>query len=202
MDPFVYRWGVVPAKIAMWVEQPAVLLTLITSTFLHGGWAHLIGNMLYLGIFGDNVEDRLGRGRFLLFYLSGGIVAGLVQVWFTPGSSIPAIGASGAVAAVLGAYMVLYPRARVRFIIPPLFFLGAFSIPAVFTLGFWFVSQFFNGLFSLGTMTAAFSGGIAWWAHVGGFVVGMIVALGLPKQPSTPQSPQPRTVYHYDYDYR
>lgn len=200
MEAIIYRWGVVPADLADWTAQPSVLLTLITSTFLHGGWAHLIGNMLYLGIFGDNVEDRMGRGWYLLFYLSGGVVAGLVQVWFTPGSQIPAIGASGAVAAVLGAYMVLYPGARVRVIIPPLFLLGTFSMPAILTLGFWFIGQFFSGLFTLGAMTAAFAGGVAWWAHVGGFLVGVMVALGLPEKPKAPRPPRPRTVYYY-YDY-
>jgi membrane associated rhomboid family serine protease len=201
VEALVYRWGVVPARIALWPQQPAVLLTLISSTFLHGGWAHLIGNMLYLGIFGDNVEDRLGHGRFLLFYLGGGIVSGLVQVWFTSGSPAPAIGASGAVAAVLGAYMVLYPAAGVRVIIPPLFFFGSISVPAIFTLGLWFVAQFFNGLFSLGAMSAAVAGGVAWWAHVGGFVTGMIVAFRLPR-PRPPIPPQPTYIYRYHDYYR
>jgi membrane associated rhomboid family serine protease len=200
VEALVYRWGVVPTQIALWPQQPAVLLTLISSTFLHGGWAHLIGNMLYLGIFGDNVEDRLGHGRFLLFYLGGGIVAGLVQVWFTPGSPVPAIGASGAVATVLGAYMVLYPAARVRVIIPPFFFFGTIAVPAILTLGFWFVGQFFNGLFSLGAMSAAYSGGVAWWAHVGGFVTGMIIAFRLPRPPRPPVPSRPTYVYRtYDY---
>ncbi|MFQ5398304.1 MAG: rhomboid family intramembrane serine protease [Anaerolineae bacterium] len=200
MEAFVYRWGVVPARLAQWAQHPVVLITLVTSMFLHGGWLHLLGNMLYLWIFGDNVEDRLGHGRFLLFYLAGGVAAGLVQAFFTAGSPLPAIGASGAVAAVLGAYMVLYPAARVHVLIPLFFWFTTVSVPAVFALGLWFISQFFNGLFSLG-MTAAYAGGVAWWAHVGGFIMGAYVAGKLPKRPSRPRHIIIYNNYNYDNDF-
>ena len=175
LQEFILQWGAVPARIQRWNEDPAVLITLITSMFLHGGWLHLIGNMVYLWIFGDNVEDRLGHVRYLIFYLLGGIVAGLVQVWFSPGSPIPGIGASGAVAAVLGAYLVFYPSAHVLVGIPIFFWLEVVALPAILVLGFWFVTQFFSGLFSLALVDAAYTGGVAWWAHVGGFVAGLIL---------------------------
>lgn len=174
-EAFVYRWGAVPARLAHWPQEPAVLLTLLTSTFLHGGWFHLIGNMLYLGIFGDNVEDRLGYGRYLLFYLVGGVLAGIIQAFFTPDSPLPAIGASGAVAAVLGAYLVLFPHARVLMLVPLFFWMEIVAVPSSLALGLWFFGQFFNGLFSLAYVNAAYAGGIAWWAHVGGFLVGVIL---------------------------
>jgi membrane associated rhomboid family serine protease len=175
LQRFIYRWGVVPARLERWLENPVVLITLVTSMFLHGGWLHLIGNMIYLWIFGDNVEDRLGSIRYLLFYLIGGIAAGLLQAIFTPGSRVPGIGASGAVAAVLGAYLVFFPAGRVLVGVPLFFWFEVFTVPAILALGFWFISQFFNGLLSLAVGPAAFTGGVAWWAHVGGFVTGMIL---------------------------
>lgn len=198
VNDFILQWGAVPARLAGWTEDPFVLVTLLTSIFLHGGWWHLIGNMLYLSIFGDNVEDRLGHGRYLLFYMAGGVLAGLAQIWFTPGSTAPAIGASGAVAAVLGTYMVLYPRARVRVLFFIFFFIQVISIPALLVLGLWFVTQLFNGVFSLTAASAAMMGGVAWWAHVGGFVMGIIVGLLLRRRP--PRAPQPyppRPYYTY-----
>ncbi len=175
LERFIYRWGAVPARLEHWAANPIVLITLITSMFLHGGWFHLIGNMVYLWIFGDNVEDRLGSIRYLLFYLTGGVVAGVLQAWFTPGSPVPGIGASGAVAAVLGAYMVFFPAGRVLVGVPLFFWFEIFAVPAFLALGFWFVAQFFSGLLSLAVGPAAFTGGVAWWAHVGGFVVGMVL---------------------------
>ncbi len=170
----VFTFGLIPAR--FWAESGIVRwLPVFSAMFLHGGWWHLISNMLALYIFGDNVEDRLGHTRYLIFYLLGGLLAGFAYVWTSPGSMIPTIGASGAIAAVLGAYFVLYPLARVITLIPipVFFFFPIFEIPAVIYLGFWFLSQLFNGTFAL--TGAVQTGGIAWWAHIGGFVAGMIL---------------------------
>jgi membrane associated rhomboid family serine protease len=163
LNEFITLYGVVPAAFA-----PA---TLVTSMFLHGSWSHVLGNMWYLWIFGDNVEDRVGHGRFILFYLLCGIVAALGQVAVAPHSTLPTIGASGAIAGVMGAYFVLYPRSRVLTLIPWIF-LQIVELPAIVLLGFWFVMQ----LFSAGTIamtTSSNGGGVAFAAHVVGFVVGM-----------------------------
>jgi len=147
-----------------------------SSMFLHGGWLHLIGNMWTLWIFGDNVEDRLGHAKYLVLYLASGIAAALLHIYTNLNSQLPTIGASGAVAGVMGAYFRFYPHARVETIIPP-FFLGPyFVLPAVLFLGWWFFLQFFNGALSLGAGAKGF-GGVAWWAHVGGFVFGVAVCL-------------------------
>ena len=181
LDAFITRWGIVPADLtAAWAAGDwvsAETATLVTSQFLHGGWLHVLGNLLFLWIFGNNIEDRFGRLRFLAFYLVGGIVAGLTQVAIDPTSTIPTIGASGAIAAVLGAYLVLFPRARVTTAIFLIFFYQLIDIPAVFVLGFWFVLQLFDGLGSLGAMGAATTGGVAFFAHIGGFVFGAAIAL-------------------------
>jgi len=170
LDRLVMTYGTVPARFL--TGDPQALLTLFTSMFLHGGWLHIIGNLWVLFIFGDNVEDRMGSGRYFLFYFASGIVAGLTQIIVGPNSHIPAIGASGAIAGVLGAYLVLFPGARVLTLVP-LFFLPWFiEIPAIIFLGFWFILQFFNGVLAL-QMTAAL-GGIAYWAHIGGFLFGVI----------------------------
>ena len=178
---FITRWGVVPAELVAVARSGAILsaetLTLVTSQFLHGSLVHIGGNLLFLWIFGNNIEDRFGRGRFLAFYLVGGIVAGLSQVAVDPASTVPTIGASGAIAAVLGAYLVLFPRARVTTAIFLVFFYQLIEIPAVIVLGFWFVLQLFDGLGSLGPMGAATTGGVAFFAHIGGFVFGATVAL-------------------------
>lgn len=149
----------------------AGLLSVLTSMFLHGGWLHLGGNMLYLWIFGNNVEDRLGRVRFTLFYLACGAAGSLAQAFVDPASTVPLVGASGAIAGVLGAYLVLYPRARVVTVIPVFFIIEMASVPAIFVIGLWFLLQLAQGVGSLGSAT-----GIAWWAHVGGFAVGLLVA--------------------------
>jgi membrane associated rhomboid family serine protease len=179
LDAFVTEWGIVPARLtAAWasgVDVAGQALTLITSQFLHGGWLHLLSNMLYLWIFGNNVEDRLGRIGFLVFYLVGGIVAGLAQVAITPDSTIPTIGASGAIAATLGAYLVLFPGARITSLVFLGFFYQLIDVPAVVVLVFWFVLQLIDGLTSLG-MTDV-SGGVAFFAHIGGFVFGAVVGL-------------------------
>ena len=178
---FITRWGVVPAELVAAFRAGAVAsmesLTLITSQFLHGSLVHIGGNMLFLWIFGNNIEDRFGRFRFLAFYLVGGIVAGLTQVAIDPTSTIPTIGASGAIAAVLGAYLVLFPRARVTTAVFLIFFYQLIEVPAVIVLGFWFVLELFDGLGSLGAMGAATTGGVAFFAHIAGFVFGAAVAL-------------------------
>jgi membrane associated rhomboid family serine protease len=178
LDDLLAMWGVVPADLtAAWTHGEYLSresATLVTSQFLHGGWLHLGGNMLYLWIFGNNVEDRFGRVRFLLFYILGGVVAGLSQVAIDPTSSVPTIGASGAIAATLGAYLVLFPRARVTTLVFLGFFYQLIDIPAIVVLGFWFVLQLIDGLASLGPVQAG--GGVAFFAHIGGFVAGALVA--------------------------
>ena len=178
---FITRWGVVPAELIDALRAGAFAsaeaLTLVTSQFLHGSLIHIAGNMLFLWIFGNNIEDRFGRLAFLGFYLVGGIVAGLTQVAIAPTSTVPTIGASGAIAAVLGAYLVLFPGARVTTAIFLVFFYQLIEIPAIFVLGFWFVLQLFDGLGSLGAMGQATTGGVAFFAHIGGFIFGAAVAL-------------------------
>ncbi len=166
-------FGATPVRIVTDWINPLTLLTLITAMYLHGGWAHLLGNMFYLWIFGDNVEDRMGHRRFFIFYTLCGVLAGLAQVLAMPTSNVPAIGASGAIAGVLGAYLLLFPRARVRTLVPLFFFYTTVYLPAVLVLGGWFLVQFLNGLASLNINVQI--GGIAWWAHVGGFISGMIL---------------------------
>jgi membrane associated rhomboid family serine protease len=177
LKSFMFAWGMVPARVTLalrYGEEPMTgpALTFISSMFLHGGWLHLIGNMWYLWIFGDNVEDRLGHWKFLAFYLLAGIVAALLQYALNPASQMPTVGASGAIAGVLGAYLVAFPRARVVTLVPLFVFFQVMALPAVVVLGFWFVIQFFNGALSLGFGGAG--GGIAWWAHVGGFAFGIV----------------------------
>ena len=147
---------------------------LLFSMFLHGGFAHIIGNMLYLWIFGDNVEDRLGHLKYVFFYFGCGWAASYAHIWSSPASRLPSIGASGAIAGVLGAYITLYPHAHVMTLLPLGFFTQVVRIPAVFFLGFWFVQQFLMGAMSLGVTTAE-TGGVAWWAHIGGFAAGVVL---------------------------
>jgi membrane associated rhomboid family serine protease len=154
-----------------WREQ---ITPFLSSMFLHGGWTHLLGNMWTLWIFGDNVEDRLGHARYLVFYLVGGVVAALLHIFTNLGSTIPTIGASGAIAAVMGAYFRLYPHARIEMVVPPFIFGPLFVVPAVVFLGWWFILQFFNGTLSLVAVPSTV-GGIAWWAHIGGFVFGAML---------------------------
>ena len=173
-------WALIPARLSAAMSGgggggPAVLATVVTSMFLHGGWIHLIGNMLYLWIFGNNVEDRFGRLGFVGFYLVGGIAAAVSQVLIDPHSTTPVIGASGAIAAVLGAYLVLYPRARVLSLVFLGFFYQLLQVPAVIVLGFWFILQLIDGLASLGVSHS--SGGVALFEHIGGFIVGVAVGL-------------------------
>jgi membrane associated rhomboid family serine protease len=161
-----------------WME---LVTPFFTSLFLHGGWLHLFSNLWVLWIFGDNVEDRLGHRRFLLFYLAAGVAASALHILTNPHSHLFTLGASGAIAGVMGAYFRLYPRARVLTLIPP-FVLGPyFVLPAVVFLGFWFLLQFFSGTLSLGADAGA--GGVAWWAHVGGFAFGVVCCLFVRRQP-------------------
>jgi len=176
----MYDFGVVPWLVnnpeARDVLGFRLYRTFFTFMFLHGGWLHIISNMWYLWIFGDNVEDRLGHWRFLIFYLLCGIASGLVHTFFAAGSKAPCIGASGAVAGVLGAYIVCFPRARVMTIVPVFFFFMFLRLPAVFLLGIWFFMQLLNSTLTLGVKTQG--SGVAYWAHVGGFIAGIIL-LGL-----------------------
>ncbi len=146
------------------------------SMFLHAGWWHLISNMLALYVFGDNIEDRLGHVGYLAFYVFSGVAAAMAQMLVSSRSFAPMVGASGAIAGVLGAYILLYPRARVWSLVPLFFIFRPVQIPAVVYLGFWFISQLFNGFLALGVMGAVESGGVAWFAHIGGFVFGLVIA--------------------------
>jgi membrane associated rhomboid family serine protease len=172
LDKLVYNFGMVPVSVlsggvSQWI-------TVFTSMFLHGSWMHLISNMLAMYIFGDNVEDRLGHWRYLVFYLLGGTLAGLVHIFIYPDSQLPTVGASGAIAVILGAYLVLYPKARVVTLVPIIFFFSFVEIPAVVYLGFWFLSQLFSGTLALAVNTFQ-SGGVAFWVHIGGFIFGVIM---------------------------
>jgi membrane associated rhomboid family serine protease len=170
LEQFVGAYALIPA----WFSWPA----LVTSQFLHAGWLHAVGNMVYLWIFGDNVEDRLGHGGYLLFYLGSGAAAAVLQTLFDPFSNVPMIGASGAIAGVMGAYFVLYPHSRVLTAVFLVIFFDIIEIPALFFLGIWFLMQLLSGVGSLGVSNAA-GGGIAFWAHIGGFVVGAAVGFAL-----------------------
>jgi len=167
---FVANYALIPA----WFSVPA----LFTSQFLHGGWMHIISNMLYLWIFGDNVEDRLGHFRYLLFYLGAGAAAAILQTLFDPFSSVPMVGASGAIAGVMGAYFILYPYSRVLTVVFLIIFFDIIEIPAVFFLGLWFLLQLLSGVGSLAVSNAA-GGGVAFWAHIGGFAAGALIGLVL-----------------------
>ena len=173
LQRFVTEYGVVPARLLG--GDPVALLTLLTNQFLHGGWLHLISNLWALYIFGDNVEDRMGSGRYLIFYLVCGVAASLLQAFLTPLSTLPLIGASGAIAGVLAAYLLFFPTARVITLIPIFFFASFIEIPAVLYLVIWFVLQLFNGVMSLG-VSAGDMGGVAYWAHIGGFAAGLLLA--------------------------
>jgi membrane associated rhomboid family serine protease len=166
VEEFVLYFGLVPAAFS-WVA-------VFTSMFLHGGFLHFGGNMLYLWIFGDNVEDRMGRGRFVVFYLLCGVAAALAQTIINPDSVVPVVGASGAIAGVMGAYFVLYPRSRILTLLPFFIFSQLIEVPAIFFLGIWFVMQLMSGVGSIATATGGEpSGGIAFWAHIAGFAAGV-----------------------------
>jgi membrane associated rhomboid family serine protease len=204
-DLFFYDWGFLPPCLADYLgiptdaaareialfcptdgREPAQLLT---SMFMHAGWGHIAFNMLFLWIFGDNVEDRLGHARYLLFYLFCGLVAALVQAYFALDTVIPNVGASGAIAGIMGAYLVLYPRAMVQVIILPIFFFP-FIVPAVALMLVWFLTQLLSGIEEIGQTTAG--SGVAWWAHVGGFAAGaLIMLITRPRRPRLRSVPPP-----------
>ena len=181
-DRLIGGWGLVPARLMGQsagdsIGGPPAIATIFSSMFLHADPLHIGGNMLYLWIFGNNVEDRLGRPLFLVFYLAGGVLAALAQVAIAPHSEVPVIGASGAIAAVLGAYLILYPQARVQTLVYLGFFYQLIQIPAVVILGFWFLLQVMSAVLSVGDPNT--SGGVALFAHIGGFVAGVLVGLAV-----------------------
>jgi membrane associated rhomboid family serine protease len=177
LNSFIQAWGVVPREYMAARDLPPTIplpfwSTLITSMFLHGGWMHLFGNMLYLWIFGDNIEKVMGAGRFLVFYLVCGLAASFAHIAFGGGSTVPAVGASGAISGVLGAYLVLFPRNQVRVLTRG----GIMSVPAIVVLGFWILIQMISGLGSLTATSETAGGGVAYMAHIGGFVAGLVLA--------------------------
>lgn len=173
-----YSWGVIPASLVHNLQVPEEIYrvppmaTLITSMFMHGGFMHLIGNMLYMWIFADNIEDELGKTKFIIFYILSGIAAALTQVYMNTESTVPMVGASGAIGGVLGAYIVNHPRAKVLVLIPLGFFTQIIKVPAIFVLGIWFILQFVSSAFS-----SSSGGGVAYGAHIGGFIFGAIAIL-------------------------
>lgn len=178
VESLIRSLGVIPAHFNNFLSlNPSgwlhLILTLFSSVFLHGSWFHVISNMWYLWIFGDNIEDRTGHLRFLLFYLLCGLLAGIAHIVMNPLSEIPTIGASGAVAGVMGAYIVLFPRSKITTLIFLVIFIQIVRIPAIIFLGFWFILQLLSGTLSLGIIEK--SGGVAWWAHIGGFFTGMVI---------------------------
>jgi membrane associated rhomboid family serine protease len=178
IEPTLFAVAFIPAR--FWYSPDlANIFTMFVSMFLHGGWIHLGGNMLYLWIFGDNVEDRLGHGKYLFFYFICGIAATMAHAVMNPASRIPSIGASGAIAGVLGGYIVMFPRARVTTLIPIFVFITVREIPAVVVLGFWFVFQLFIATASRGVAGVEEAGGVAYFAHIGGFIAGMILVIAM-----------------------
>ena len=177
LQSFIQAWGVVPREFSAGRDLPPTIpypfwSTLFTSMFLHGGWGHLGGNMLFLWIFGDNIEHRLGHLRFVLFYLLCGLAASFAHIFFNSGSAIPAVGASGAISGVLGGYLLMFPRNRVYV----LTWGGVIAVPALFMLGLWIVTQFVNGVGSIAVTDETSGGGVAYLAHIGGFVAGLVLA--------------------------
>ena len=177
LEGFVQSWAIIPYEITHGVDLPPasiqpIYLTLITAMFLHGGFVHIAGNMLFLWIFGNNIEDAMGSLRFLVFYLLCGLAAAFAQIAVGPNSDVPNIGASGAIAGVLGAYLLLFPRAEVQTLVFLGFFVRLVRLPALLFLGLWFVLQLFSGVAGLG-MEA--TGGVAWFAHIGGFIAGIVL---------------------------
>jgi membrane associated rhomboid family serine protease len=201
LDVFFFEWGSIPACLGdefgfvpdqgpgqICDVNKSPLQTSVASMFLHGGWLHLIGNMVFLWVFGDNVEDAMGHVRYAVFYLVGGFAATAAHTFVSQDDLIPAIGASGAISAVLGAYIVLYPRASITAIIPIFFFIP-FQVSALFLIGLWFVMQLFNGI--VGLTAAVGEGGVAWFAHVGGFAAGVLLVRVFMLGRRVPQAPRP-----------
>lgn len=167
MNPFLMEYGVIPHEISHGQD----LFTLMTSMFLHGGLMHLLGNLLFLWIFADNIEAVVGSLLFLLFYLFGGLFASMIHIMIDSSSELPTVGASGAISAVMGAYLVMFPKSRIKI----LFIIKTFYVSALIFLGLWFAQQIFSGLGTIGPTSGEETGGTAWWAHIGGFVYGLIV---------------------------
>ena len=178
LENFIFTWGFVPAHLTR--DPFTAWITIFTAMFLHGGWFHLLSNMWFLHIFGDNVEARMGGIRYLIFYLLSGVAAVLLQTYIQPTSQVPMIGASGAIAGVLGAYLVSFPRSRIASLVPILFIFTIVEIPAAIFLVFWFITQVYSGLFAMQGATAS---GIAWWAHIGGFIFGLIMVIFFARRP-------------------
>jgi membrane associated rhomboid family serine protease len=196
LGDFLQVWGLIPAQVTGNVDpgSQGIVLPFFSAMFLHGSWFHLLSNVWFLYLFGDNVEDRLGHWRYLWFYLFAGLVAALAHVASAPESSIPTIGASGAIAGVLGAYIILYPKARVAVFVWFVFFIDVFELPAMTFLGFWFLTQVVSGLFSI--PMGEMGGGIAWWAHVGGFLAGALFIRFLCQECELKRHPEdPRPYY-------
>ena len=194
----LFTLAFIPAKFWVPGQWQYDIFATFFSMFLHGGLMHIGSNMLYLWIFGDNIEDRLGHFRYILFYLLCGVVATLAHAFASPGSTIPAIGASGAIAGVLGGYLILFPHAQVTTLIPIFMFITVRQVPAIIILGLWFVLQLFSGVGSLGVPDAQDMGGVAYFAHIGGFVAGMLLILLMGGRRRSP----PRAVAtprYYDY---
>ena len=187
INRFIVTFGLVPARYTtihggiIITGLTAFLVQVFTSMFIHGGWLHLIGNMLFLFVFGRSIEDRFGHSHFLLLYLLSGLGAAVLDILVNMGSRVPTIGASGAIAGILGAYLVSFPRARITTLIPLFIFFWTIRIPALLVLAYWFAIQFVAGYQTL-AIESATKGGVAWWAHVGGFVLGMLLALAMPKR--------------------
>lgn len=187
LESIYYEYALIPSNFLNGIDLGDVK-DVFTSMFMHGGWMHLIGNMLYLWIFGDNIEDRLGHIGYLIFYLVGGIAAALLQTLISPSSQIPMVGASGAIAGVLGAYLVMYPNSRVYTFIPIGFYARVRLVPAVVVLGLWFLLQLISGVGSLGALD---QGGTAYFAHIGGFIFGLIVGWMFKRRGREPQPAPP-----------
>lgn len=194
LESFIQTYALIPAMFQM--NDPSTWMPLLTHMFLHGGWMHLLSNMWILFIFGDNIEAQMGSLRYLFFYLIGGFVAAFIQMIFTNDPTVPTLGASGAIAAVMGAYFLLFPTARVVTLIPVFFLPWIVEIPAIIYLGIWFASQLWSGLTSMVSASASV-GGVAWWAHIGGFAFGLLISSSLlrtkQKQNPYPINPYLRT---------
>ena len=184
INRLIFSYGIVPARYITRhglanLTLPGFFVPVFVSMFLHGGWLHLLGNMLFLFVFGRSVEDRYGHIQFLCLYLLSGLAGAGLHILLNAGSRMPTIGASGAIAGVLGAYFVSFPRARITTLIPLIFFFWTVELPAILVLGYWFLIQFVTGYEMLAIQSAT-GGGTAWWAHVGGFTMGLLLALALP----------------------
>ena len=186
IDQVIFYLGIIPARytvpqIALEHTTSGLLIPFFASMFLHGGWLHLAGNMLFLFVFGRSIEDRFGHGQFLMLYFLSGFGAAVIDILFNMGSRVPTIGASGAIAGILGAYLVSFPTARITTLIPLFVFFWTLRIPALLVLVYWFAIQFVAG-YQMLAIESATTGGVAWWAHVGGFILGMLLALAMPKR--------------------